>query len=215
MPLYRDFEFKLNRDIILKTMDCYENSSIYESVISMYNKLKDELKDIVNPMGVYEKKEKLTITEKNISEPCLCGYYYTFISLGHEISQRNSGYFKQGKYLEGMLLNTMCDHLLFTYSRQMLKYIKELSRVNNSFVVGKIAPGDEISFENVKIIIDTLKTYNKFLYSVEVNKAYIVNPAKSLTSIYMISKENKGEVIHNCKMCSKHCQFGKVLEYES
>lgn len=214
MAIYTEFKFELEKDKVLSTINCYDNSPVYDKVSKIYYKLEEKLRTEVKPFCIYEKTKEMYCNKKKITTECHRGYYYTLISLGSKIEELIDDCFQRGEYLEGTLLNAMCDYFLFIVSNQFVRYLKSICKKDDLYLVKRLSPGDEIDFSIVKTIVDLLDRYNQFPCEIKVNEAFAVSPIKTMTNIYILSNEKKDDLL-GCKKCNINCLFGRAFEDES
>ena len=47
-----NLKFKIQKESVLKAMDCYEDSPVYEEVVDTYEEIYEEMLSLVEPVGI-------------------------------------------------------------------------------------------------------------------------------------------------------------------
>ncbi|WP_083273618.1 ASKHA domain-containing protein [Geosporobacter ferrireducens] len=208
MRTINKFSWVMQRDRVLRAMDCREKGSTYDILCSSYTKLEDVLKEIVKPEGGYCFQEKKAFPEvKAVSK--YTHVAYCFLTLGEAISEEISRYFHQGDYLEGMLLDVMADELIFNFSNQLYSQVCDEAESLGLGLTGRIEPGEKDASLSVQKDILSLFQEKGAALDLLITEAYMLKPVKSMTFLYGASAElplRKAD--HSCIDCSKTaCKF--------
>lgn len=83
---------RIDKDEVLKTMDCYEDSPVYEEVAEEYEEIVGEAQSLVEPIGIIGMGE---ITEKLASEKYPAGtpVIFAVLSIGNAIKEQSTRFF--------------------------------------------------------------------------------------------------------------------------
>ncbi|NLZ72226.1 MAG: hypothetical protein GX905_00085, partial [Bacteroidales bacterium] len=118
MKILSDFNLKMDKDRILKTIQCSKDSPVYEEVSESYDQLKLQVESLVEPRAMIffdENKEQK-------AHPSLeyCKYIvYVLMTLGEKISNKSGSLFAANDYLGGVLVDAMGDALLFQLGEEV------------------------------------------------------------------------------------------------
>ena len=131
------------------------------------------------------------------------------MTIGKEISVEINNNFEKGDYLEGLILDTISDQILFNVSSQLYEKVIESMKEKGLGLTFRISPGDEnIPMEKQKDILIKLEGREKL--DLDITEGYMLNPVKSLAFFYgadkNLSLEKKD---HDCSRCTRvDCKFG-------
>ncbi|SHH45321.1 hypothetical protein [Clostridium grantii] len=208
MPIVKNYTCEPRKNIVFNSIDCFEDSPVYEYATEVFESLKDNLNEFLDLSMIYTNVEIAKEIEFHIpkcyNKLCLC-----FVTLGTKVLDKIQEYFEEDSYFEGMLLDSICDDILFQYSNKLAQHIKELAENNNQGVSKKISPGDDqYPMEYNKFIIDNLIEKEKLDINIGYTESYMIYPVKSLAFIYAQGDNIKSEKDHNCALCKNtDCKF--------
>lgn len=199
MEIIEDFQFKIDKEIVFKSIDCYKDSNVYEEACRLYDKLSLEMHHIIEPKGVIkltQKKEYYNIAElKNLEY-----IFYCILTLGNKVSEKIDYFFKNDNYMEGLLLSTMADVLLFEYSNQLSKKVCIEAKGKGLGLTMKLSPGNDLPIQMQKSILDEFNSLEGL--NLKVTEGFMLNPVKSLSFIFGAdSKLDIKDYSHECSKC--------------
>ncbi|KJS20791.1 MAG: hypothetical protein VR72_13545 [Clostridiaceae bacterium BRH_c20a] len=206
MKTITEFEWVIEKERIFKIIDCRPKSPAYNNLSRIYDSFLKNIKDIIDPIGVYgfiDIPPNFEFPEmSNCGKIVLC-----FLTLGEEVSLKTKDYFAKGEYLEAMLLEVIADEIIFKMSEQL--YCKALleAQENGWNLTEKIEPGSEnVPLQIQKEIFEKLNLINM---GVSISSGNMLMPLKSITYFCgageKISTMRKG---HNCSNCSmEKCNY--------
>ena len=93
----KDFSIKIDKDKVLKTLGCFEGSSVYETVSSYFDELEETVMDLLSPRAV-------AVTEAMKA--------YCILTVGEKISGISKSFFDNGEGMKGILVDAMADEYL-------------------------------------------------------------------------------------------------------
>ena len=94
----KDFSIKIDKDKVLKTLGCFEGSSVYETVSSYFDELEETVMNLLSPRAV-------AVTEDMKA--------YCILTVGEKISGISKSFFDNGEGMKGILVDAMADEYLF------------------------------------------------------------------------------------------------------
>ena len=115
---------KLDRDSVLKAMDCYEDSPVYEEVVDEYEEICEDMLKLAEPVGILgfgTLSESIETKQYKAGTPVI----YAVLSIGDGIKQCSTKAFQEGDYVKGMLCDAIADDLLFSLEGRMMEKLKE------------------------------------------------------------------------------------------
>jgi hypothetical protein len=206
-----DFNFKLNKNIVINTLKSYCEFITDEEISSMYEKLLPILYDSVQPAGVF------TITEKDkdftfdVIEDC--NYIaYCVITMGDKCTEEVNKLFNVGNMKEAMVLDAMATSYLFEISSQLFNHVFNKCNELGMGLSCRIAPGDgEIPLWYQKNILDKLDAGN-FLGIYMVDDC-MLSSLRSMAYIYGADKKREfNKKDHDCSKCNNrdYCSMKKT-----
>ncbi|GAA0177812.1 hypothetical protein SH2C18_09680 [Clostridium sediminicola] len=211
MPRLNNLCYEPRKKIVFNSIDCYEDSPIYDHTSELFEEIKSKLPDYISPTGIYSitdiPQNNYFILPKCYTKVCLC-----YVSIGHKIIDVINNYFNEAEYLEGMLLDSISDDILFQYSNKMRDHIEKLSSKNNYGLSKRISPGDNnYPMEYTKFIVDELVRLENPSEHISYTDSYMIKPVKSLAFMYGLGLNLKSEKDHDCKSCTNiTCKFREV-----
>lgn len=211
MPKLNNLYFEPRKKIVFNSIDCYENSPIYEYTSELFEEMKSKLPDYIATTGIYSITDIPQNQNFNLpkcyNKVCLC-----YVSIGHKIIDVINNYFNDANYLEGMLLDSISDDILFQYSNEMRKELEKVLSSNNYGLSKRISPGDNnYPMEYTKFIIDELKRLENPSEQISYTDSYMINPVKSLAFMYGLGHNIESKKDHDCKSCTNiNCKFREV-----
>ena len=118
---------KLNKSAVLKAMDCYEDSPVYEEVSEEYEEICEEMLKLTKPVGILgfgTLPEGIETKKYKAGTPVI----YAVISIGDGISKCSTRGFQEGDYVKGMLCDAIADEALFSLEGRMVEKLQEICR---------------------------------------------------------------------------------------
>lgn len=204
MIIFSDFVLFLDKKQVLNSIDCRESLPIYDEVSSIYDDFYSLLNSWIAPKGFYR-------FVKNSNPNGASHNVYCLLTLGQKISDIINDKFNKNEYLEGMLINSMSDFLLFEFSRQLYKHLKEEALLLGLGLSRKYSPGErDISMEYNREILNYLNIPEEF--NISLTSGFMASPPKSMAYFYKADEAlNSGEDDHDCSKCTKKdCKMKKV-----
>lgn len=195
------FNIKLNRENVLRMMECREDSHNYQEVINEYEGLKDTFYRLIEPIGMFKIGRLLGFIEPVV---------YVLISLGDEISSYSTRLFQENSYLEGMLIDVMADEYLFEVQTEMIERIKEKCGELGLYIKDRIDPFSLWDGRGNEILFDELRADKEWNF--ELTGGAMFSPVKSMGEILVMSKTGqRSSHTHSCEACAAiNCSFRKT-----
>ena len=179
----KDFSIKIDKDKVLKTLGCFEGSSVYETVSSYFDELEETVMNLLSPRAV-------AVTEDMKA--------YCILTVGEKISGISKSFFDNGEGMKGILVDAMADEYLFMMDDVLAENIKLLCAkkswgVKKRFDAPKDFPLSQQSVIVAKTGVDGIKMTSGFMFE----------PVKTFGYILEFTTDEKVfNAQHDCSKCS-------------
>ena len=193
----KDFWLQVDIDDVLQTMSCYKTSPNYDECVGACRQL----------MVAHDSQFRATgwMVLKNQERAD------SLVVLDPSLDKTTKELFHKGDYLEGMLLNTIADQLLFTAADQMEKEMARELALKGLFLKNRKEPGSAgVPLDEVVQILEAIKRD----YDLEVNltEGYMMDPVKSSAHYYELDQDSAsclpGRACDQCDL--EQCQYRKI-----
>ena len=205
----RDLKVKINRADVLRQIDCYEDSDLYEEVVEEYEEIIDEIVSLCDPVFLMEKGTigpELAKKELPEGTSVLMAIY----SIGRGVSEYSTKAFAEGDYLKGMLADAMADSALFSLELQFEPLLKEVCAEMQMGIKRRLEAPHDIPMTAQKVICE--KTKAKEVCGIGLSTGYMLDPVKSNSILYVLT--DKAEVFqyqHDCRACDRYnCKMRNI-----
>ncbi len=194
-----EFKIELNRENVFLSMNCYQDSPIYEELCSLYANYLPDVQKTVKPYA-FINTVILPGTPEIPEEVRGQNAIIVLLTLGSEISEMISAFFDRGDYLEGMLLDAMADQFLFqmedTATRAVRNQCKELS----AGVSKRITAPEELPMQIQQFIFNETEAST---IGLKIKESYMFDPIKTMTYVLLLSEDHtEFKAEHDCSRCS-------------
>lgn len=181
-----DFVFRLNREEIYEKMNVAEAAPIREELEQEYFSVEQNLLEKAQPVAVWEIKEHAI---------------YLMITLGEPVSRLITSLFESGKYLAGLLADTMSVQMLYQAEAQFYPALERVCRERHLSVKRRIEPQDE-GLELLRLIFQETKAQERL--GMELGETMMLTPEKSLGVMFSLDENCSGyHFAHSCRDCLK------------
>lgn len=211
MEVILDFDFRLDKNIVINTLKSYCEFITDEQIDSMYDTLLPILYESVQPVAVFTIDEKEENFQFDVIQDCKY-IVYCIITIGDKSTEKVNELFSYGRMKEAMILDSMATSYLFEISSQLFNYIYSKA---NEFGMGlscRIAPGDgELPLWYQKNILDKLDGEN-FL-GIHMVDDCMLSSLRSMAYIYGADKKREfSKKDHDCSKCNNkdYCSMKKI-----
>lgn len=211
MEIVLDFDFKLDKNIVINTLKSYCEFITDEEISSMYESLLPILYESVQPVGVFTIDEKDEDFTFDVIKDC--NYLvYCVITMGDKCTEEVNKLFSYGRMKDAMVLDAMATSYLFQISSQLFNHIYKKTNELGMGLSCRIAPGDgEIPLWYQKNILDKLDAPN-FLGIYMVDDC-MLSSLRSMAYVYGADKEREfSKKDHDCSKCNNrdYCSMRKI-----
>lgn len=195
------FSYKIERDVVFKTINCYEDSPVYEDILETYEEIYDEMYGLVEPVAVLGfgiMPESIATAKYKAGTPVL----YMVSSVGDGLKQQSSKGFTEGDYVKGMLCDAMADAALFSLEDQLQEKLKEICEEHKMGVLARLEAPHDISMETQKEAWEHLELKKRF--DIGISSGYMFDPVKTSCQLFILTEDTslfKAE--HDCRKCPK------------
>lgn len=190
---------KLNKESVMKAMECYEDSPVYEEVMQEYDEIDEEMLALAEPVGVLGvgtmPKEIATKAYKE-GTPII----YAVISIGDGIKQCSTKGFQEGDYVRGMLCDAIADEALFSLEDRMMEKLREVCSEHHVGILRRLEAPHDISMETQRKAWKYLELKKRF--DIDISSGYMFDPVKTSCQVFILTEDEtvfKGQ--HDCRKC--------------
>lgn len=208
-----NLKFKIQKESVLKAMDCYEDSPVYEEVVDTYEEIYEDMMSLVEPVGIlgFGTLPETVATEKyKAGTPVV----YMVMSIGNGIKEESTKAFQEGDYVKGMLTDAMADDALFSMEEQVLARLKEVCREHNVGVLARLEAPHDISMESQKVAWEHLELKRRF--GIDISSGFMFDPVKTSCQVFILTDDaDSFKAQHDCRKCPNiHCRLRNIPDTE-
>ncbi len=177
-----DLEIKINKERVLKSLNCFEGNSVYDTVSGYYDELETTVSDLVSPCAAAAfDGDKV----------------YCLVTLGGSISDYSKSLFDAGEGMKGILVNAMADDCIFETDKKLTNAVKLQCAADGLGVRKRLAAPEDIPLSDQKTIAEKTGLKN-----VSLTDAFMFSPDKTLGYVLELTRDRsvfKAE--HDCSSC--------------
>lgn len=182
-----DFNIKVNKENVLKVVNCFPGNPVYEHVSREYDRLLPAAECLFEPEAYACFKDNRV---------------YCLITAGQAISDYSKRLFDSGEGLDGLIVNAIADDFVFAMDDVLSGYVKTECAARNKGIAKRLeAPGD-IPLEVQRDIIEAAGSN-----AVSLTEGLMFEPVK--TCGYILELTDDAGIFnaqHDCSKCkSKNC----------
>ena len=177
-----DFNIKINKENILKTLKCDKNSPVYEHIKHELDRLLPAVQCLIKPEAYVSFKLDRA---------------YCVLSAGKEISDYSKRLFDMGEALDGLIVNAVADDYIFSMDAELAEFIKAKCAGMSKGISKRLEAPADIELQAQKEIIDAC-----YPCSVTLTEGFMLNPMKSMA--YILELTDDAEIFnaqHDCSKC--------------
>lgn len=208
-----NLKFKIEKEAVLKAIDCYEDSPVYEEVADVYEEIYKDMVSLVEPVGILGFG---TLPESVETEKYKAGtpVVYMVMSIGNGIKEESTKAFREGDYVKGMLTDAMADDALFSMEEQILARLKEVCREHNAGVIARLEAPYDISMESQKAAWEHLELKRRF--GIDISSGFMFDPVKTSCQVFVLTDNTESfNAQHDCRKCPNiHCRIRNIPDTE-
>lgn len=209
--LVTDFKINVDQQKVYDVVGTYYDIPRELKTDSSFEKLYEWTKNIINPKGVFRKKNRnVQYGLKSIDS---CSYiYYCMVTLGQAVTEEVDRLFAQDRFPEALIIDEISNEILFNMSSQLYSGIRKNAREEGLGLTCRLSPGDgelPITFQK-----DIFECFDRD----EVSGMYIfqgcmIHPVKSMAYIYgadssIVSRNEE----HMCSECQNiYCKRRNII----
>ena len=147
----RNIKVTIDMEYVLRKIDCYEDSPIYEEVVEEYNEILEEMYSLCEPVFLMEKSMLGSeLAEEGLPEGT--EVFMVIYSIGKGMSDYSTTSFAKGDYLKGILADAMADSALFSMEKEFEPLLKEACANHQRGISKRLAVPSDISVKVQKAV---------------------------------------------------------------
>ena len=202
------FEIELNKKEVLRSMQCYEDSPLYEELAEEYEKWIPKVHASIEACALvsFGTIPKETALGGNYATK---DAFFVLLTVGNQVSRLYEEEFRKEDYLAGLLIDTIADCYLFKMEKALEPYIRQQCRKRNVGIAKRVDAPNDIPFGFQKVVYDKTDAVNE---EIKINESYMLEPLKSMTYALILSEnQNEFHAEHDCRNCSaKECKMRRI-----
>ncbi len=195
MGEYIKLKRRFDKEAVLTMVECYKDNPSYASYSQLFDELVEQYLDKITPKGYVE-----VYKEQNRIE-CL-------VTLGPDCDRWIREAFDHYMYLEGMLLNSLFDMMLYEASNQLYETVKTMVPKGKHLSM-RYEPGQlNVPMQEQRYIFERLQKSCDLQMSI--TQGCMLNPTKSTVYYYeLVDYECAFGIDHDCSHCQTPCSNKK------
>lgn len=200
---------QIQRDSVLRMIDCDKNSPVYEEMIEEFGEIYPEILPLAEPVGILGFGE-LSENTATSEYPAGTKVIYAVLSVGDKIKSLSTNAFSGGDYVKGMILDAMADSALFSLEDGLQKKLKEVCKVHNVGILRRLEAPHDIPMEVQKEAWKHLGLKDRL--GIDISSGYMFDPVKTSCQVFVLTEDtDKFKAEHNCRKCSNvNCKFRNI-----
>lgn len=205
--------FKIDRAAVFKSLNCYEDSPVYEDFMDTYEAIYEEMVSLVEPVGIlgFGILPK-SIETKKYKEGTPIIYMVT--SIGDGIKQQSTKGFNEGDYVKGMLCDAMADDALFSMEDQLMDKLREVCAEHKMGVLARLEAPHDVSMEAQFEAWKHLELKRRF--GIDISTGFMFDPVKTSCQVLILTNDEKTfKAHHDCRKCPNlNCKMRNIPDTE-
>lgn len=204
-----NFDLKINYDLdnVLEMAECYKSNPNYETYKEGLIKLIDDHIHLFDPKGYAITRETNQYLDESNVMALFC-----IVTTSENIDAAITEKFNTHEYLDGMLLNSLADNILFEATNDLYTHLKATFEEEDLYLTRRFEPGNEVlPMEYQQDIYDVVVP--EFDLKLGITEGFMLSPTKSLAYFYGLGSEDCSFGIdHDCSVCdSADCKQRKYI----
>ena len=181
--IIKDFEIKINKGNVMKTLGCIEGSSVYDTVSGYFDDIEKILPDLVSPIAA--------VCIEDMTAYCL-------LTVGCKISDYSKSLFDSGEGMKGILVDAMADEYLFAMDNAVADKIKLEGAIDGFGVRTRLDAPKDFPLSMQQVILEKTAVEN-----VSVTSTFMFEPVKTFGYMLELTKDEAVfNAQHDCSKCS-------------
>ena len=197
--ILKGLKVHIDREQVLKMMDCYEDSPVYEEVLEEFEEHKEELRRLAEPCGILGMTRLPEDIPVRGTEPS-ARVIYSVVSVGNRLKDRSTAAFAQGDYVLGMMADAFADAALFSLENEMIAQLREFCREHHVGIRRRMEAPADIPMTIQKAAHEFLKLKERL--NIGITEGFMFDPVKTSCQVFLLSdKEEEFKALHDCSHC--------------
>lgn len=204
---------KIELKSVLKTMDCYEDSPVYEEVVEEYEDHYEEAMRLCDPVGVIGFGE-IPAELANKKYPEGTKVIYAVMSVGNGLKEASTRAFQEGDYVCGMLYDAMADSALFSLDGRLVEKLREACSEHQVGIKRRLEAPHDISMKVQKVAWEYLNLKERF--GIRISEGLMYDPVKTSCQVFVLTEDPEiFKAQHDCRNCPNlTCKMRNIPETE-
>lgn len=187
-----EFEITIQKENVLRLIDCYPESPVYESVSKEYKEIIFQAYERLNPIALLEYGQLLKEGD------CL----FCIETVGQDISDFVTELFEQGHYVKGMLVDAIADEYLFQMDEIVQNIAMEVCKEKNFGIKKRLEAMHNAPLETQKTAWEV--THAREEMGLHLKESGMFEPLKTNCQVYILQEGCATyQTEHQCEGCSQ------------
>lgn len=205
--------FQIEREAVFKSLNCFEDSPVYDDFAETYEEIYEEMLGLVEPVGIIglgTMPESIATKEYPAGTPIM----YMVTSVGNGIKQESTKGFNEGDYVKGMLCDAMADDALFSMEGQLMEKLKEICAEHKVGIKARLEAPHHISMGVQKEAWEYLELEKRF--GIKISSGYMFDPVKTSCQLLILTEDaSVFQAEHDCRKCPNlNCKLRHIPDTE-
>lgn len=203
---FTDIRVELYRSDVLKCMECYEDSPVFDEVSKEYESIKCQMEKLLQPMAIFAFGEMPDVGEKITRIPSGTPVVFTILTVGGKLSAYSTEMFRQDEYVKGMLADSIASVSLFSMEKEAFSLLKQECAQRHWGISRRLEVPSDMPLESQLLIFEECQARTM---GMGISSGYMFDPVKSSGLIFELSKdETLFKTQHDCSKCTaKTCKM--------
>lgn len=194
---------------VFSLLQCTPDSPVYEEMEEEYEALAGPAAEMAQPVilmcfsGMEKEIASLKYPE---GTPVL----YVITSVGRKLTESSTGFFREGDYVKGLLMDAIADTCLFSLEEHVKGILREECQKRGFGISACLEAPSDISMDAQEVACRLTKAGEKA--GICVTSGKMLDPVKSNCHLYILTSDQAmWKTDHDCRRCErKDCMFRNV-----
>ncbi len=194
-------DIKIDRDEVLKQLDCLSDNPLYPEYIAEYDRLFPDIMDCVEAKAAIGFGPFPDLKGEDTPEP---GTEALFViaTAGVKITRYIDDFFAKGESVKAMIANSMANSTYFAFENVIQEKIREICGKRKIGISRRFDAPVNLPMEIHKYAFDLLNAAETL--NISITNGYMFDPVKSSCQVYEISPDPEVmKLSHDCSKCGK------------
>lgn len=209
MEIIRDMKVSVDREAVLRMIDCREDSPVYGEMLEVYEELLPTVLELAEGRCIFGTGE---IAGGDATGDCPAGTraLYVISTMGKKLSGLGSELFAKGDYVRGLMADAMADACLFGLEEEWQAAVKQFCAEHGFGIEKRLEAPAGLPMSVQKTAYMCLNAGQEL--DMGITSGYMYDPVKSACYVLVLSDDPERFLArHDCGNCNRlDCRARKV-----